>query len=562
MMPDSDRVVNGARIVHADTVTSTLVSPAAFRGIFRTDDLARAVYSEGAGIARSLPAAVAVPEDYDDVRALVTWAHDSGTPLIPRGAGSGMAGGAIGPNVVMDLSRLAAIGRIDTERRRVRVGPGALRAAVDARARQKGLRFPVDPSSGRFCTIGGMAATNAAGARTLSLGPMRAWVAALDCVFDDGSRALVRRGEPAPATVPAIRRFLDEVDADARSAASLFERDGLRKQSSGYALAEYARSGELVDLLVGSEGTLAVFVGVELALAPAPGATASLLAAFADLESAVLAAGEARRGGASACELLDKTFLDVAAMGERTIPVRGGTEAALLVELEGATSDDAASAGNLLKRTFLDAGATEVTLAYTREMEESLWGLRHAASPTLSRLDPSLRSMQFIEDGAVPPERLAEYVRGIRAALDAQQVRGVIFGHAADGHVHVNPLVDVARPDWRDRVGRVLDDVVDLTAGLGGTLAGEHGDGRIRTPLLDRIWSPEATALFARVKRSFDPTGILNPGVKVPLDGQRAIETVKYDPSLPLLPERAREALDLVEAERAYDQFRLALLEG
>jgi FAD/FMN-containing dehydrogenase len=169
--------------------------------------------------------------------------------------------------------------------------------------------------------------------------------------------------------------------------------------------------------------------------------------------------------------------------------------------------------------------------------------------------------MQFIEDGAVPPERLAEYVRGIRAALDAQAVRGVIFGHAGDAHIHVNPLVDLTLPDWRERVARVLDDVVALTARLGGTLTGEHGDGRLRTPILDRIWPAEATAMFARVKHAFDPTGILNPGVKVPITGQRPIEQVKYDPDLPPLPEQARKALDHVERDRAYDEFRLAMLE-
>jgi FAD/FMN-containing dehydrogenase len=168
--------------------------------------------------------------------------------------------------------------------------------------------------------------------------------------------------------------------------------------------------------------------------------------------------------------------------------------------------------------------------------------------------------MQFIEDGAVPPSRLAEYVRGVRAALDRRGVRGVIFGHAGDAHMHVNPLIDVSKPLWRDDVQGLLEDIVTLTAELGGTLTGEHGDGRLRTPLLQRVWSAEARALFTLVKNAFDPGGILNPGVKVPIADQKPLGDIKYDPALAPLPAAAREALDHVTNDRAYSEFRLSLV--
>ena len=204
----------------------------------------------------------------------------------------------------------------------------------------------------------------------------------------------------------------------------------------------------------------------------------------------------------------------------------------------------------------------EVALALEPAAERSLWALRHAASPILARLDPALKSMQVIEDGAVPLPRLADYVRGVRAALARHGVRGVIFGHAGDGHVHVNPLVDVRSDDWRVRVDALLDEVTELAARLGGTLSGEHGDGRLRTPLLARTWAPETTALFAATKRAFDPAGVLNPGVKVPVDGQRPLGAIKYDPTLPPLPPAARRALDHVAETRDYGAHRLTLLEG
>ena len=534
-------------------------TPAGFRGIYREDDPARAMYSESAGIARVIPTAIAVPADAEDVVTLVRWAGESGVALVPRGSGTSMSGGAVGSGIIVDLSRLDEIGPVDVASRRVRTGPGALRGHVNARALERGLRFPVDPSSGAFCTVGGMASTNAAGARSLRYGATRPWVRGLDCIFDDGSRAWIRRGEDLPP-IPAITRFLRDVAPRIRAADGAHIHEGVLKDSSGYGLAAYGATRDLVDLLVGSEGTLAIFVGVELALVDRPGATSSLLAAFDTLEAAVTAAGIARASGASACELLDRTFLDVAAAGGTPLPGTAAAEAVLLAEVEGADLDAAAMAAHGLEAAFRDAGASAVSVAVTTDEEKHLWEFRHAASPALSRLDPALASMQFIEDGAVPPARLPDYVRGVRAALARQGIRGVIFGHAGDAHVHVNPLIDTRVPGWRDRIEAVLDEVSTLTARLGGTLAGEHGDGRLRAPLLDRMWPPETLALFRDVKHAFDPRDFLNPGVKVPLDGQRPITDVKYDPELPPLPAVARAALDRLVRDRDYSAFRLSLL--
>jgi FAD/FMN-containing dehydrogenase len=472
-----------------------------------------------------------------------------------------MAGGAIGDGVIVDLSRLATLGPVNAARRTVRCGPGALRDTVDAAARAVGLQFPVDPSSGAYCTVGGMASTNSAGAHTLRYGAMRAWVEALDCVFADGSRAEVRRGTALPDVAP-LRRFLAEAPAlVAAERATPSRHHGVRKESSGYGLAAYAESGDLIDLLVGSEGTLALVVGLELRLTPSFAATASVLGAFASLDDAVAGAGGARDAGASACELLDRTFLDVARRGGAPVPVPEIVEAVLLAEVEGASVDDVATRARALAAGFRHSGATEVILALDAATEEAMWELRHAASPILSRLDPALKSMQFIEDGCVPPDRLADYVRGVRAALDRQGIRGVIFGHAGDAHVHVNPLVDLRDPQWRSRVDALLDEVTALSARLGGTLAGEHGDGRLRAPLLPRVWPAETLARFAAVKRAFDPAVLLNPGAKVATPGERAVDRVKYDPALPPLPADARRVLARVERERAYARFRLELLD-
>ena len=536
-------------------MTSCHVPPAGFRGAYRSDPLALAMYSEAAGIGRIVPAAVAVPEDADDVVTIVRWAKERSITLVPRGSGTSMAGGAIGPGVILDLSRMKSIGNVDLHNHSIWVGAGALRGDVNRAAMESGLRFPVDPSSGEYCTVGGMVSTNAAGAHTLRFGATRDWVIALDCVFEDGSRAVVSRIAPTPQGIPALERFLQDVEPNIVASDDLLH-SGVSKDSSGYGVAAFAHTRKLVDLLVGSEGTLAVVVGAQLGLAPTPRTTSSVLGAFSSLDDAVTGALRAKAAGAVACELLERTFLDFASLP--SIPPR--TQAVLLAEVEGGNSEESERGAKQLASAFKESGATLTTVALGTAEQHEIWELRHAASPILARLDPALKSMQLIEDGAVPAERLAEYVRGVRAALDRQGIRGVIFGHAGDAHVHVNPLVDVSKAGWRTGVEALLDEIVSLTAKLGGTLAGEHGDGRLRTPLLSRVWNEKARELFARVKSAFDPAGILNPGVKVPLAGQEPLGDIKYDPALAPLPAEAREALDRITDERGYSTLRLSLI--
>lgn len=550
--------------------------PPEFRGAYRTDHLACALYAEGAGIQRVMPTAVAVPADADDLVPLVRWARRLGLPLTPRGSGSSMAGGAIGPGIVVDLSRFDRAGEVDVQARRIRVGTGVLRGQVDAAARVHGLRFPVDPSSGAFCTIGGMIGTNAAGARFMRFGATRAWVRGLHCVFDDGSAAWIFRDEPLPLHVPAVARLDTALRLIRQSVNSdALQHAGVRKESSGYGIAAaFAPAGHLLDVLVGSEGTLAFFTEAELSLAPVAGGTATALVSFATLEAASNFAGAARSHGATACEMLDRTFLDVAASREPT-GVRSGVDAVLLIEVEGESPAEARSQLDWMAEASRKQGAVDVALASTPETERELWTLRHAASPILAQLAPRLQSMQFIEDGCVPPPRFAEYVRGVRAALERHGTRGVIFGHAGDAHAHVNPLIDMSDARWRDRVRGILDSVSELTSNLGGTLAGEHGDGRLRAPLMARTWNAEARAAFLNVKSAGDPSGIFNPGCKVEVGSPTAgtvanaavvigasegdaLGVIRYDPDAVPLPPSARVALDRIERTRAWQSFRLA----
>ena len=505
-----------------------------------------------------------MPADADDVILLVKWAAEYGHSIIPRGSGSGMAGGAVGPGIVLDLSRMDGIGTVDRGAMTIRAEPGAICRSIDGAARKEGLRFPVDPSSAAFCTIGGMVSTNAAGPHSLKFGATRNWVNSRDCVFADGTRATITRGDAAPSN-PTLKRFLDRAEGIKKEwSAAANDHAQLRKDSSGYALARYFETGDLIDLLVGSEGTLAIVVGLELSLIPVAPHTTSLLASFPSLESAARGAEAARKAGASACELLDKTFLDLAAAAPESTDAsreRAARAAAvLLIEIEAADESWGSEQAALLKSSLESVGAELVEVALTSSSEKEVWDLRHAASPILSRLK-NVVSMQFIEDGVVPPEKLPEYVQGVRDALTRREISGVIFGHAGDAHVHVNPLIEVTKSSWRESMAALLDDVVALTARLGGSLSGEHGDGRFRTPLMHRVWSGPAMRAFEEVKSCFDPHGLLNPGVKVPLAGENALGAIKYDPELPPLAGNARKILDDLVARRGYADFRLSLVE-
>ena len=536
--------------------------PASFRGVLRDDRLARELYSEGAGIARTLPLAVAVPRDAADLGELVRWARRDSMSLMARGSASGMAAGAIGPGVAVDLSRFNTIGAVNVNDRTMRVGAGAVRGDIAIAAGSVGLRFPVDPSSGAFCTIGGMVGANASGARTLRFGPTRPWVTGLECVFDDGSIAWIRRGEALPTHVPAVARLAQSLELLRSNVnRSALVHAGVRKESSGYAIDRALQhDGSLLDLLVGSEGTLALFTQVELSLTTAAGATGTVLALFDSLESATECALLASGLGAAACELLDRTFLEVAASkGASGVP--GDVEAVLLIEMEAedaaAVAHDTTSVSQLLKTK----GARDVVVGLSTEAQHELWKLRHAASPILSSLAPKLRSMQFIEDGCVPPDNLPAYVRGVREVLARYEFRGVIFGHAGDSHMHVNPLVDVYRSGWQDRVRGALLDVCDLTQQLGGTLSGEHGDGRLRAPLLPHVWNNEARAAFANIKTAADPAGVLNTGCKVAAPRDDIPGELRHDPTARPLSEMARQILDRIERERAWNRFRLGELD-
>jgi FAD/FMN-containing dehydrogenase len=500
-----------------------------FAGAFHEALEDREKHSAGAGILGSLPAAVAVPRDAADVQALLRWASAVGATIVPRGAATGMPGGNVGPGVAIDLlTGFRAPPRIDPLARTADVGPGVTLAELNRAAAPLGLRFPVDPSSGSRCSIGGMIANNAAGAHSVLYGATRSWVRTLDVVLADGTAATLTRAAEPPRALSAIAAALDHALAPLRGEI-LARWPRVSKNSSGYALAEYFGSGDLLDLIVGSEGTLAILTRASLRLAPIPPATGLALARFASLEAAGRAVLSVLPLRPATCEILDRTFLDLVRRGEPRFRFPAGVEALLLIEVERADQPGVAAAIGEL-REALGSLATGISTADDPVGVHALWEIRHAASPIIAREAAGRVPMQFIEDSVVPVECLPEFILELRRILHRHRLPAVIFGHAGDGNLHVNPLVDVRQPDWSLTLDSVLAHTTDLVARLGGTLAGEHGDGRLRAPLLRQIWGEPAFSAFRAVKDAFDPLGILNPGVVLPLPGQRPLDLLHQLP--------------------------------
>jgi len=537
-----------------------MLPPPPIRGLFRTDHRARAAYAEGAGIYRILPAAVCLPRDREDVASLAHWASAHQVALVPRGAGSAMAGGNVGDGVIVDLTALPRRIEVDGRTRRARASASVTLADLNAAADTAGLRLPPDPSSGRWATLGGMLSTNAAGARTVRYGSVRPWVEAVELVTADGEVTELRRGHAAVPGARAVERFEVEAAPAIRAAADLvrarFPRT--RKNASGYALDAWLASGDVVDLLVGAEGTLGIITAAEWRLDPLPAARAGLRVGLRTLDALGDAVAALLAHEPSAVELLDRSFLEL--VGE------AGPEAVLLVEME---RDDADAARQAVEAAAAAVApwAASVDTGLTPAAAERLWALRHAASPILAGLPETRRSLQVVEDGCVPVDRMGEYVRAVRAAAAARDLPVVIFGHAGDGHVHVNLLPEIGRAGWEESVAGLLDEVTDVIVRLGGTPSGEHGDGRLRASLLARVYGDEVTALFTRVKRAFDPLGILNPGIILPCPGgpsggEPPISRLKVGTHAVALPDDIAGALRRIEQRGGYAQNRVELADG
>lgn len=431
-----------------------------------------AAFAADAKVRGHQPRAVALPADTGQVQNVVRLCADHRLPLVPRGAGTGVVGGAVpeGPAVVLDLSRMNKLLHIDQDGQLADAQAGMVTGEFQQAVEKVGLFYPPDPASNATSTLGGNAATGAGGLRAVKYGVTADWVQGLEVVLANGQ--VIHTG---------VRT---------------------RKGVVGYSLTH---------LFIGSEGTLGIITGLTLRLIPKPPAKTTMLALFDTLPAAGNAVMSLLRSPVkpAALELMDATAID-AIRGKIGDLIPAGVSTVLL-DLDG-TEKQVKEEARIVEKVLEEANAQTVRVAEKEEDAKTLWAARRAISPALYEL----RSHKVAEDVAVPVYRIVDLFEGVARIAEEHELLHACYGHAGDGNVHVNLLYDPQDKDETARAGRAREDVFRLALELGGTLSGEHGVGISKRPYIQWEQGPALLDLQRRLKRAFDPLNILNPGKVFP----------------------------------------------
>jgi len=510
---------------------------ASVRGAVRLGEHDRALYSTDASIYQVMPLGVVVPVDESDAQVAVEFCDKHSVSMLPRGGGTSLAGQCTSRALVIDVSS-RLLGVRDVALLPDGTGTCFAQAGVtldelnNQLAREgTGLFFAPDPSTTAQATIGGCIGNNAAGSRSVKYGRMVDSILEIDALTSTGHR--VTFGPGAGARDAVALKLADGVTQVVRRYERLIRERYPRtlRRNAGYALdlilAQLDRGVtphelDLTKLLCGSAGTLAVTLGARCRLLAVPRAKGLALVSFASVDEAIAAVPGILTTGPSAVELVDDVVIEAALNNIEcrayvgAFPLLPGSagpadiRAVLYVEYhEGGEAELAAKLAGLRGRLPTISAVRDVLDA--KGMGEA-WKLRKAGEPLLHGLPGKRKPLTFVEDNAVPPERLGEFVREFRKIVQREGTRAAFWAHASVGVLHVRPLLDPNDAKDMAALKRIAVEVADLAKACGGVMSGEHGDGKVRGPLLERFYGPELMGAFREVKALFDPKGLLNPG--------------------------------------------------
>ena len=498
-------------------------------GEIRFDAVSRALYATDASVYQIEPRGVVVPRTRDALVATVRCCLEAGVPITMRGGGTSQAGQAIGDGIVIDTSKhLNHLLELNVAERWARVEPGIVLDELNAQLRPHGLRFAPDVSTASRATVGGMMANNSSGARSVYYGKTIDHVIDQEVLLADGS--IVQFGPRSRGDLDAACRELSlagecyrTVRALAETHAAEIERryPKVLRRVGGYNLDEFvdpARPFNLAKLMVGSEGTLGVVLSARINLVPLPVAKAVLTIQFADLLESLAAAPLILRHGPSAIEVMDKFILDHTRQSRALDAIRNsfidGDPAALLcVEFYADREDELPPRLQAVESDLRAAGlGYRYFHALDLPAQARVWSLREAALGLSMAMKDDAKSISFVEDTAVPPERLSEYIGRFLSLVDRHGTTAGVYAHASVGCLHVRPVVNLKTAEGIQKFEAIASDVADLVLEYGGALSGEHGDGLVRSPFMQKMFGPELYEAFRTIKRTFDPHGLFNPG--------------------------------------------------
>ncbi|WP_328398619.1 FAD-binding and (Fe-S)-binding domain-containing protein [Nocardia sp. NBC_00416] len=471
----------------------------------------RVEYSSDASNYRVLPEAVVFPRSDGDVAAVLEIARAEGLALTPRGGGTSVAGNAVGAGIVLDFSRyMSRVLEIDPDGRTARVQPGVVLSDLQNRARAHGLRFGPDPSTQNRCTLGGMIGNNACGPHAIAWGRTSDRVRRLRILDGTGTP---RHLADALTAVPGLPEFTAASLAVLRTDLGRFDR-----QASGYGLEHLLpeRGTSVAGSFVGTEGTCGVLLEAEVELVDIPAATLLVVLGYPDLATAADDIAAVVSVAPVAVEGIDAGVVEAVRAHRGRVPDLPRGDGWLFVELAGENAAATAAAARQLCRV---TGALDTRIIDDPGAAAALWRIRADGAGLAGRTRDGQPAWPGWEDAAVPPARLGAYLRDFDELTREHKLDGLLYGHIGDGCIHVRLDLPIAAAP--DRFRAFLTDAAHLVVGHGGSLSGEHGDGRARSELLEIMYSPEVLAVFAGYKALFDPANILNPGVVVdprPLD--------------------------------------------
>ena len=498
-------------------------------GEVRFDPVARALYSTDASVYQIEPLGVVIVKSRDDIVHAIDTARRHGCSVTARGGGTSQAGQAIGEGLQLDTSKhFNRLLEVNVAERWARVEPGIVLDELNAQLQPHGLRFAPDISTASRATVGGMIGNNSSGARSVLYGKTIDHVLDLHVALADGSIAHLR-----PLSPDELARMCEADTLEGtcyrtvrRLAAECAEEIDRRypkilRRVGGYNLDEFVRDDDsfnLARLLVGSEGTLGLVVEARLNLVPLPKAKAVLAIEFEHLLDALGGTPAILEHGPSAVEVMDRFILDHARESPvldalRRSVLRGDPGALLCVEFY---ADDAAELPQRLDALERDLAAQGLSVRTTRAVEPEaqarIWKLRESSLGLSMAMKGDAKSISFVEDTAVAPEKLREYIERFLDIVRRHGTKTGVYAHASVGCLHVRPVVNMKTEDGVRQFEAIANDIADLVLEFGGALSGEHGDGLVRGPFMARMFGPELYDAFKTVKRTFDPDGIFNPG--------------------------------------------------